>query len=468
MVAKHPFLCLIWVVSLGALLFTGLNQPVPIRTEGLRIAIAEEMTHSGNWVVPHLWGEPILTKPPGFYWALSIAQRIGGAHSLAVMRLVSVLGLIGIAISANCYLDFGREKRIFGYAIYLTSIAATMASIGQVPSAEMDIPFSFWILWFWMLAIDLGTKGIADSLERFMIKVLGLGLLGGVSILFKWTAPAFFLPAWLWLILFSQMPRSRKVLGTILCAIGICLVPCLWMVAVIRQVEWHVLKDAIMSEALPHLSPVHHTRSYPFLEWITFPIQIVSMSLPAALPLALPLFSKDAEKVKWIVKPWPFVLAGSLLIWTLIPGHRPRHALPIALGLAILSVPMWRKFLELGSTRLVGVGLILFTLGIVKGILSFGTANQRVQLNQLVECAHEMEIAVGDETLGLDRIKEDGFVWLTRIPNVIRISDDKIPNWILCDQNQEDKWTSKGFEVHNRIELSRHSLLTLLFREQRP
>jgi hypothetical protein len=169
-----------------------------------------------------------------------------------------------------------------------------------------------------------------------------------------------------------------------------------------------------------------------------------------------------------MIKPWPFVLAGSLLIWTLIPGHRPRHALPIPLGLAILSVPMLRKFLEVGSTRLVGVGVILLVLGIIKGILSFGTANQRTQLNQLVESAHEMEVAVGEETLGLDRIKEDGFVWLTRIPNVTRISDDKFFNWILCDQNQKDKWISKGFEVHNRAEFSRHSILTLLFREQKP
>ena len=468
MVAKHPFLCLLWVVSLGALLFTGLNQPVPIRTEGLRIAIAEEMTQSGNWVVPHLWGEPILTKPPGFYWALSIAQSIGGAHSLAVMRMVSVLGLIGIAISANWYLGFGGERRISGYAVYLTSLAATMASIGQVPSAEMDIPFSFWILWFWMLAIDLGTKGIADSTEKFLIRVLGLGLLGGVSVLFKWTAPAFFLPAWLWLMLFSPMSRKRKFLGSILCALGICVLPGLWMGAVVWQVEWRVLQDAIMSEALPHLSPVHHTRSYPFAEWITFPIQIVAMSLPAALPLVLPLFSKGAETIKLMIKPWPFVLAGSLLIWTLIPGHRPRHALPIPLGLAILSVPMLRKFLEVGSTRLVGVGVILLVLGIIKGILSFGTANQRTQLNQLVESAHEMEVAVGGETLGLDRIKEDGFVWLTRIPNVTRISDDKFFNWILSDQNQKDKWISKGFEVHNRAEFSRHSILTLLFREQKP
>lgn len=43
-------------VSLVALITSGLTQPIPTRTEGLRIAIAEQMNITGDWVVPHLWG----------------------------------------------------------------------------------------------------------------------------------------------------------------------------------------------------------------------------------------------------------------------------------------------------------------------------------------------------------------------------------------------------------------------------
>lgn len=468
MVRNFLFWSLLWALPLGAILFSGLTQPVPIRTEGLRVAIAEHMTHSGNWVVPQLWGDPILTKPPGFYWALSLSQILGGSHSLAVMRLVSVFALLGVAFAATWYGWIGEEKRFIGFCIFLTALSTTLASMGQVPSAEMDLPFSFWILWFWFAAINLGTKGLSDLPGRFVIRALGLGLLGGVSFLFKWTAPAFFLPVWLWLILFSPISQLRKVFGSIFCALGFSVLPSIWMGAVVSQVEWHSLWNAVMSEALPHLSPAHHTRSYPFLEWITFPVQIIVMGLPAAFPLVLPMWAKGLGAIKGIIQPWPFVLVGSLLIWTLIPGHRPRHALPIALGLAIVSVPYWRELLNGERSRIAFLAGLLLILGVAKGMHSFGSAKQRAQQNQWVEAANEMESCVGLETLGLDRIKEDGFVWLTRIPHVSRISNNNVPNWILCDQNQKDNWISQGFGVRSSVELSRNSMLFLLSKESKP
>lgn len=468
MVPKNLHIYLLFGLVLVLLLFSGITHPVPIRTEGLRIAIAEEMSQSGNWVVPHLWGEPILTKPPGFYWALSLAQWVGGTHSLVVLRLVSILALGLIAFAANTYCGYGAKGHISGFIFYLTALGGTLASLGQVPSAEMDIAFSFWILWFWMVAIDLGKNGVSELPLGFAIKAIGLGLVGGLAVLFKWTAPAFFLPAWLWIVLFSKISRSRKIQGSILCGLGILIIPFGWMAALLAQVEWRVFRDAVMAEALPHLSPAHHTRAYPFLEWVTFPLQIMAMALPAALPLALPIWSRKAKFAKLMMEPWPFVLAGSLLIWTLIPGHRPRHALPIAFGLAILSVPLWKECISNDKKRFGLLFFMLFALGIAKLIYSVGTANQRSQQSQLVKSAGEMQIIVGSGVLGLDRIKEDGFVWMTRISNVVRISDDNCPDFILCDQNQKEKWTSKGYSIRAGVELSRYSSLTLLSKEAKP
>ena len=45
------------------LFFHGLSTGDLYRTESLRAIIAQEFLNSGNWVVPTLYGEPLLTKP---------------------------------------------------------------------------------------------------------------------------------------------------------------------------------------------------------------------------------------------------------------------------------------------------------------------------------------------------------------------------------------------------------------------
>ena len=454
---------LLWQFSLGLLLFSGLSNPVPVRTEGLRIAIAEQMAETGNWIVPHLWGDPIFTKPPGFYWVLSFAQGIGGAHSLIGMRLVSVFSLIGMALASVFYLGVWGGSRFTGFLVYLTAMATTLASLGQVPTAEMDIPFSFWVLWFWMASIDLGTSGQSLTKGLFAWKSFGLGVLGGMAVLFKWTAPAFFFPAFLWILIFGRVSLARKVWGSVLCGIGVLVLPCIWMGGIVSQGQLSGLYDAILSEALPHLSPAHHTRSYPFMEWITFPVQVIGMSMPVSLPLLFVMLFRTRVVINYLSKPWPFILIGSLFIWTLIPGHRPRHALPVSIGIAIISIPLWKCILKNNSKKIVLFGCILLTLGISKSIYSFGTSSIRAHEGKMVESASEIKKCVGQEPLGLFQIKEDGFIWLTHIARVVKVSDEKYTDWVICYKKNEDIWISKGYVVHRRVELSGNTVLTLLF-----
>ncbi len=450
-------------VSLVALLASGLTQPLPIRTEGLRIAIAEQMILTNDWVVPHLWGEPILTKPPGFYWTLALAQKVGGRDSLAAMRLVSILALL-----ATAWIGAGEIRHRTGmktplFVPVLASLAATLASMGQVPSAEMDIPFAFWILWFWVVAFRLGGTQKNSTVDKsFVMGALGLGAIGGMAILFKWTGPAFFLPAWVWLVGFSTLSARQKIIGSLLCLTTTCLFPGLWIALVVQRVGWDYFYQTVLSEALPHLSPTHHTRAYPFWEWISFPTFVVAMALPSGLSLFL--FPKRNLKSiqKTVCQPWPFVLLGSILFWTLMPGHRPRHALPIPLVLAILSTPHWLGWMAAIPFRIYGMGLVLLALGLGKAVGSLGLAEEREVRNRLLEDAKQVNQWVGDDVLGLDRVKEDGLVWLTRVPNVDRISQGEFPHWVLCNQKQMDSWVIQGYLVRKEIQTNRTTKLILL------
>src|SRR5215470_16032394 len=103
----HPVVIL---ASLCAILFFyGLNTGQLYRTEGLRAILAAEFLRSGNWVVPTLYGEPLLTKPPGMYAAVALASRPTGRVSEVTARLPSAL-----AASLTVFLFYGFFARRFG------------------------------------------------------------------------------------------------------------------------------------------------------------------------------------------------------------------------------------------------------------------------------------------------------------------------------------------------------------------
>src|SRR5262245_12471249 len=63
----------------GFLFFYGLSTGELYRNETLRAVLAAEMLRNGDWVVPRLYGEPLLTKPPGMYIAIAMASWPFGA-----------------------------------------------------------------------------------------------------------------------------------------------------------------------------------------------------------------------------------------------------------------------------------------------------------------------------------------------------------------------------------------------------
>src|SRR5262249_55391134 len=86
---RRPGLCvLVYCVFLFAYL---LNGGALYRTEGLRAVVAAEMLRSGDWLVPRLCGEPLLTKPPGHYAAIALVSLPFGEVTETTARLPSAL-----------------------------------------------------------------------------------------------------------------------------------------------------------------------------------------------------------------------------------------------------------------------------------------------------------------------------------------------------------------------------------------
>src|SRR5438105_554615 len=73
------------------LFFQGINSGDLWRTENLRAPIASEFLRSGDWIVPRLYGQPYLTKPPGMYAAIALASWPLGEVRTWSARLPSAL-----------------------------------------------------------------------------------------------------------------------------------------------------------------------------------------------------------------------------------------------------------------------------------------------------------------------------------------------------------------------------------------
>src|SRR5437764_13093890 len=94
--ARRPSLPLAPVALIAFTAFVscyGLTAGELYRNEGLRALIGAECLR-GHWVVPQLYGEPMLTKPPLAYWLVALLSVPFGQVTAWSARLPSALAAI--------------------------------------------------------------------------------------------------------------------------------------------------------------------------------------------------------------------------------------------------------------------------------------------------------------------------------------------------------------------------------------
>jgi 4-amino-4-deoxy-L-arabinose transferase-like glycosyltransferase len=336
------FRLLLLLALCGLLFFYGLNASELYQTESLRAILAAEFLRSGNWIVPTLYGEPLLTKPPGMYAAIALASLPGGQVSAVTARLPSAL-----AAAATVFLFYGVFARHLGRRAGLVAASLLPASVlwlERVPSAEIDLVQLAWVsaaLLCFLRALETAesTEGRSFGREWLWWQLALLGVAGGL--LTKWTAPAFFyltvVPLLWWRGRLRVLFQPAHAFSLLLAAL-----PCLaWATAVGMQTGWPPLLEAVRGEALPRLSPAHHGRPYPWRELVTFPLHFLVANLPwsaFALVTLAPRFSRlwdeRGRRLLQLLHCWTW---PNLLFWSVVPGHHLRHAMPLQPGLAGLA-----------------------------------------------------------------------------------------------------------------------------------
>jgi 4-amino-4-deoxy-L-arabinose transferase-like glycosyltransferase len=270
------------------------------------------------------------------------------------------------------------------------------------------------------------------------------------GLLTKWTGPAFFyLTA---LVFLASRQRLHLLWGwPHLLALTLVALPCLgWIGWAGYTAGWDSLVDTVGREALQRLSPSHHPRPYPWGELLTFPLGFLLACLPwsAVAPATWSArFSREqperARRLLGLLHAWVW---PNLLFWTLVPGHRPRHILPLQPALAGLAALVWWTWLT-GQLRwpiprvrprTVLAGLVLTSV-LVKLLFTFALVPTRSTGQQArlegEEVARQVEPGV---TLYLGRLKDEGLLFYAGRPTRRVASLDEVPagGWVLLTEGE--------------------------------
>jgi 4-amino-4-deoxy-L-arabinose transferase-like glycosyltransferase len=333
---------LLLLLLCGALFFHGLDLGELYQTEGLRALVAAEMLRSHDWIVPTLYGEPLLTKPPGMYAAIALVCSPFGEVTAATARLASAL-----AATAMVFLFYALFTRQIGRRAGIVAASLLPASVmwlQRVPSAEIDLVQLAWVaaaLFCFFRALELVESPPDGGRWREWVWWQGALLCVAGGFLTKWTAPAFFYFTVLPLLILRRHRRCLWRPPHLLAVLLAAALPLAWAATVMSRIGGQPLLDTIASEALPRLSPAHHGRPYPWQELVTFPAAFLAANLPwSALALVTlwpgfaRLWDERGRRLLQFFHCWTW---PNLLFWTLVPGHHLRHALPLQPGLAGLA-----------------------------------------------------------------------------------------------------------------------------------
>ena len=411
------------------------GEPAPI--------LGAEFLRSGDWIVPHLYGEPMLTKPPLAYAAVALASAPFGGVTEWTARLPSA-----VAATVVVFLIYGCFQRHFGRSgglIAATLLPCSLMWLDRAPSAEIDMPQVAWVagaLLCFLRAVE--CRETAGRAEWWWHQA-AMGCVAG-GVMTKWTAPAFF---YLTAIPFLLWRRRLSVLwsGPHLAAVGVAAIPCVaWATAVGSRVGFGLLFDTVLGEALPHLSPLHHARPYPWGEVVGYPLLFLATNLPwsaVALLTLHPAFGRlwdERGRRLWQLLHcwvWP-----NLLFWSVVPGHHFRHGMPLQPGLAGLAalawIAWWTGRLRWPLPRVkpahVFVGLVVAWLT-VKVVFVQAIVPRRDDGRSPRATAEQIAALVPKgETLYLCDLKDEGILFYygrpaRRLENLDRLSEDGRPRY---------------------------------------
>lgn len=329
---------------LGAIGFVGPDEP--------RYAwIARDMTETGDWVTPRLYGKPWFEKPPLYYWGAAICFKLFGV-SEAAARLPSALSalLATLAMAWLAWRIYDAETARW----LLLLLPTTVGMIGFSHAAATDMPFSA-MLTIAMVCAAVVVGLVPDRLcghevqhaaplprenhaaRRRLLALILFGFFLGLAVLAKGPAGIILCGGaiFLW-TLFSKRWRDALHLFHPAAIVAFCLTALPWYILCARRNPGFFRIFIIEHNFKRYLTP-EFQHIQPF--WFYVPILLVAL-LPWTALLAAPIL--DAWRT-WKMaprrQPLPLLFASyvlfAVLFFSVSRSKLPGYILPAVLPLVL-------------------------------------------------------------------------------------------------------------------------------------
>ncbi len=291
------------------------------------------MLNSGDYLVPHIGGQPYLRKPPLINWLVAASFKILGQRNEWSARFPSVVAvlIVGIVFATLTPAILGEHGSLAAALAWLTSLGMVekgrMIEIEAVYVSLFAFAFLCWLAW-WRTKRSLWLTWIVPWI------FLGLGLLA------KGPALLFFFYAVVVMILF----RTKR-LSEIFCfqhSLGILAMLAIfaaWAVPFSRATQAAQISHTWSNELLNRFTGSEGT----FNDWLlNFPLSFAYF-LPFGLALPFVRLSKMPNEDSAIARGLFFGSAVPLLLVLILPGAIQRYIMPTLipaccfLGLAVRS-----------------------------------------------------------------------------------------------------------------------------------
>lgn len=144
---RHPWLALVAVLSLAALVFAAPagRRPFWSSDEARFAVLAQDILDHGRWLVPELRGELYLNKPQLYFWSIALVSLpVGRVTELtsAIPSIVSALATLGAVVAIG--------RMLWGWEVGLLAalvLASTPAFFAFSHSVFADVMMTAWMTW---------------------------------------------------------------------------------------------------------------------------------------------------------------------------------------------------------------------------------------------------------------------------------------------------------------------------------
>jgi 4-amino-4-deoxy-L-arabinose transferase-like glycosyltransferase len=388
---------------LGGIGFVGPDEP-------RYASVAREMTESGDWITPRLYGQPWLEKPPLYYWGAALSFKLFGVSETAARFPSAVSALLAtLALAWLAWRLYGGETARW----LLLLLPTTVGMIGFSHAAATDMPFAGMLTVAMVCAAVLlcvsphvpansfwSSASLTTSELRSWARLISglFGLFLGLAVLAKGPAAMILCggSVLLWALFAKRWFQVAELFHP--ASIGMFVVIALpWYILCARRNPDFFRVFIIEHNFKRYLTP-EFQHIQPF--WYYAPILLVAvlpwtlLLIPAANEVAhafrerLNLGASDLFVAMWALFPW--------LFFSLSQSKLPGYILPSIPPLMLLCAGACRKLLGSNSrgTRLIFTGSSVLAIAAI----GIGFA-QTVRLRGLYRLLAAGEVAPGRRVL---------------------------------------------------------------------